>query len=154
MSADELLCTRTNWNRVILEGRKPGLTLGIGCETAQFPLAKVGKDLFRDLKRVAQTMDSLYGGEEYQKVCDQLVESFDNPELTFSARILRSMIDQGIGGTGRTLAAQYRDMLQQEPLEVLSEEDFVAEREASIARQREVEAADTESFDAFLAKHA
>lgn len=154
MSSDELLCTRTNWNRVILEGRKPGLTLGIGCETAQFPLAKVGKDLFRDLKRVAQTMDSLYGGEEYQKVCDQLVESFDNPELTFSARILRSMIDQGIGGTGRTLAAQYRDMLQQEPLEVLSEEDFIAEREASIARQREVEAADTESFDAFLAKHA
>ena len=52
MSSDELLCTRTNWNRVILEGRKPGLTLGIGCETAQFPLAKVGKDLFRDLKRV------------------------------------------------------------------------------------------------------
>ncbi len=40
MSSDELLCTRTNWNRVILEGRKPGLTLGIGCESAQFPLAK------------------------------------------------------------------------------------------------------------------
>jgi glutamate--cysteine ligase len=54
MSSDELLCTRTNWNRVILEGRKPGLTLGIGCETAQFPLTKVGKDLFRDLKRVAR----------------------------------------------------------------------------------------------------
>lgn len=55
MSSDELLCTRTNWNRVILEGRKPGLTLGIGCESAQFPLAQVGKDLFRDLRRVAQT---------------------------------------------------------------------------------------------------
>lgn len=54
MSSDELLCTRTNWNRVILEGRKPGLTLGIGCETAQYPLARVGKDLFRDLRRVAQ----------------------------------------------------------------------------------------------------
>ena len=82
-----------------------------------------------------------------------LVESFDNPDLTFSARILRSMIDQGIGGTGRSLAAQYRDMLQQEPLEVLSEEDFVAEREASVQRQREIEASETESFDAFLAKH-
>lgn len=98
MSSDELLCTRTNWNRVILEGRKPGLTLGIGCETAQFPLPKVGKDLFRDLKRVAQTLDSIHGGEEYQKVCDELVACFDNPELTFSARILRSMIDEGIGG--------------------------------------------------------
>ncbi len=58
MSSSELACTRVNWNRVILEGRKPGLTLGIGCETAQFPLPQVGKDLFRDLKRVAQTLDS------------------------------------------------------------------------------------------------
>jgi glutamate--cysteine ligase len=45
-------------------------------------------------------------------------------------------------------------MLQQEPLEVLSEEDFVAEREASVVRQREIEAADTESFEEFLAKNA
>jgi glutamate--cysteine ligase len=148
MSSDELLCTRTNWNRVILEGRKPGLTLGIGCETAQFPLAKVGKDLFRDLKRVAQTMDSIHGGDAYQKVCDQLVESFDNPELTFSARILRSMIDQGIGGTG-ALGAEYREMLRQEPLEILSEADFVAEREASVVRQKEVEAADTSRLRRF-----
>ena len=154
MSADELLCTRTNWNRVILEGRKPGLTLGIGCETAQFPLTKVGKDLFRDLKRVARTLDSIDGGDAYQQICDQLVECFDNPELTFSARILRSMIDQGIGGTGRALSAEYREMLMQEPLEILREADFEAERDASVVRQKEVEAADIESFEAFLAKQA
>lgn len=52
--------------RVKLESRdsrrsQAGLTLGIGCETAQFPLPKVGKDLFRDLKRVAQTLDSIDG---------------------------------------------------------------------------------------------
>ncbi|MGX5101180.1 glutamate--cysteine ligase [Enterobacter cloacae] len=154
MSSDELLCTRANWNRVILEGRKPGLTLGIGCETAQFPLAKVGKDLFHDLKRVARTMDSIDGGDAYQQICDQLVECFDNPELTFSARILRSMIEQGIGGTGRSLSAEYREMLMHEPLAILSEADFVAEREASVVRQKEVEAADTESFETFLAKQA
>jgi glutamate--cysteine ligase len=64
------------------------------------------------------------------------------------------MIDQGIGGTGRALAAEYRDMLQQEPLEVLSEAEFAAERDASVVRQSEIEAADTESFAAFLAKQA
>jgi glutamate--cysteine ligase len=32
---------------------------------------------------VAQTLDSIDGGEEYQKVCDELVVCFDNPELTF-----------------------------------------------------------------------
>jgi len=154
MSSDELLCTRTNWNRVILEGRRPGLTLGIGCETAQFPLAQVGKDLFRDLKRVAQTLDGVYGGNEYEKVCDQLVASFDDPELTFSARILRSMIDNGIGGTGKALGEQYRAQLCNEPLEILRDEDFIAECEASLLRQQEVEAGDTESFEALLARHA
>ncbi|KWQ38777.1 hypothetical protein Y097_22565, partial [Salmonella enterica subsp. enterica serovar Tennessee] len=154
MSSNELLCTRTNWNRVILEGRKPGLTLGIGCETAQFPLPKVGKDLFRDLKRVAQTLDSIHGGEEYQKVCDELVACFDNPELTFSARILRSMIDEGIGGTGKAFGEAYRNLLREEPLEILQEEEFIAERDASVRRQQEIEAADTEPFAAWLAKHA
>lgn len=154
MSSDELLCTRTNWNRVILEGRKPGLTLGIGCESAQFPLPKVGKDLFRDLKRVAQTLDSIDGGVQYQQVCDELVACFDDPELTFSARILRSMIDRGIGGTGNALGEAYRTLLQEEPLEILSEADFEAEREASVTRQREMEAADTEPFSALVARFA
>jgi len=154
MSSDELLCTRTNWNRVILEGRKPGLTLGMGCETAQFPLEKVGKDLFRDLKRVAQTLDSIHSGDAYVKVCDELVASFDDPELTFSARILRSMLDNGIGGTGISLAAQYRDMLREEPLEIISEADFIKEHDASWDRLREIEAADTESFEDLLARHA
>ena len=154
MSSDELLCTRTNWNRVILEGRKPGLTLGIGCESAQFPLAQVGKDLFRDLRRVAQTLDSIHGGQAYQQVCDELLACFDDPELTFSARILRSMIEEGIGGTGRALADRYRTQLREEPLEILSEADFIAEREASVARQKKVEAEDSEPFEALLARHA
>jgi len=154
MSSDELLCTRTNWNRVILEGRKPGLTLGIGCETAQFPLEKVGKDLFRDLRRVAQTLDGINGGQEYQQVCDRLVACFDDPELTYSARILRSMIENGIGGTGRMLADNYRNMLREEPLQALNEEDFRQEQAASLARQREIEAADTEPFDEWLTKQA
>jgi len=96
----------------------------------------------------------VYGGEACQQVCDQLVESCDKPERTFSGRILRSVIDQGIGGTGRALAAEYRDMLQQEPLEVLNEAEFAAGRDASVVRQSEIEAADTESFAAFLAKQA
>ncbi|EOI3553103.1 glutamate--cysteine ligase [Cronobacter turicensis] len=154
MSSDELLCTRANWNRVILEGRKPGLTLGIGCETAQFPLEKVGKDLFRDLRRVAQTLDGIHGGQEYQQVCDRLVACFDDPELTYSARILRSMIENGIGGTGRMLADNYRTMLREEPLQTLHEEDFRQEQAASLARQREIEAADTEPFDKWLTKQA
>ncbi|MGU0160701.1 hypothetical protein ACVXHB_12155, partial [Escherichia coli] len=70
--------------------------------------------------------------------------------LTFSARILRSMIDTGIGGTGKAFAEAYRNLLREEPLEILREEDFVAEREASERRQQEMEAADPEPFAVWL----
>ncbi|NUU67098.1 glutamate--cysteine ligase [Enterobacteriaceae bacterium BIT-l23] len=151
MSSAELQCTRGNWNRVILEGRRPGLTLGIGCETAQFPLEQVGKNLFRDLRRVAQTLDGVNGGDAYCTVCDSLVACFEDPSLTFSARTLDLMLEQGIGGAGRVLADQYRTMLSQEPLSVLSEKEFEQERDASWRRQRDIEAADTEPFTSWLA---
>ncbi len=69
MSSDELLCTRTNWNRVILGRAWRGLTLGIGWRNCAVPAAqRIGKDLFRDLKRVAQTLDGIHG-EKSIKVC-------------------------------------------------------------------------------------
>ncbi|MTD37076.1 glutamate--cysteine ligase [Erwinia sp. CPCC 100877] len=152
MSSAELQCTRINWNRVIMEGRRPGLTLGIGCETAQFPLEQVGKNLFRDLRRVAETLDAIDGGDAYCAVCDRLVACFEDPSLTFSARTLDLMLEKGIGGAGRALAGQYRTMLIQEPLTVLSEQEFGEERDASWRRQREIEAADNEPFASWLAR--
>ncbi|SQC15565.1 glutamate--cysteine ligase [Klebsiella pneumoniae] len=38
--------------------------------------------------------------------------------------------------------------------EILSEDDFIAERDASVARQKKVEAEDSEPFEALLARHA
>lgn len=152
MTSDELLCTRTNWNRVIVEGRKPGLTLGIGCQTAQYPLSQVGKDLFDDLMRVAHILDSVMGGNRYQQVCDELSAMFDDPALTWSAKVLASMLDNGIHKYGCELAGQYRDQLINEPFEILSEADFKREGVTSWLKQRELEASDTLSFDEFLAK--
>ncbi|WP_329907353.1 glutamate--cysteine ligase [Serratia quinivorans] len=153
MSSDELLCTRKNWNRVILEGRKPGQTIGIGCDDSREPLAKVGKALFDDLRRVAEVLDSEAGDRQYQQVCDELVAAFDDPELTFSARILKAMKEEGTGRVGLQLAEQYRQMLIEEPLEILTEAELAKEQEASWQRQRNVEARDTLSFEEFLKQH-
>ena len=150
MNSEELLCTRTNWNRVILEGRKPGLMLGVGCGEAQQPLADVGKTLFQDLQRVAAVLDSQNGDERYQQVCEQLVASFDNPNLTYSARFMQSLQENGIAGTGLALAEQYRHQLAEEPLEILSAENFSAEARRSRESQQELEASDTLSLEAFL----
>jgi len=154
MSSEELLCTRINWNRVILEGRKPGLTLGMGCETAQHPLAEVGHALFADLARVAEVLDGIAGNQNYQQVCAQLENCFDDPSQTYSARILQSMIEKGIDGTGIELSAKYQQELISEPLEILTPEMLQNERDASLQRQQAIEASDTESFESWLAKNA
>ncbi|TPG62215.1 glutamate--cysteine ligase [Ewingella americana] len=151
MNSDELLCTRKNWNRVILEGRKPGQTIGIGCNDQRKPLEQVGKALFADLRRVAEVLDSQNGNQQYQDVCCELVAGFDDPELTYSARILREMKAPGSGNLGLKLAEKYRQILLQEPLEILSAEKLAAECEASWQRQRDLEANDKLSFEEYLA---
>ncbi len=154
MSSDEITCTKLNWNRVILEGRKPGQTIGIGCDTAREPLNKVGNALFADLRRVAEVLDSNNSRHRYVQVCDELVECFDNPELTLSARTLAAMKEQGIGGFGKSLAEKYSQMMRSEPLSVLSEEELDAEGKASVIRQQKIEASDTQSFDDYIQENA
>lgn len=153
MSSDELLCTRKNWNRVILEGRKPGQSIGIGCKDVREPLDKVGKALFADLMRVAEVLDGETGTHQYQQVCDELVAAFDDPELTFSARILKTMKEKSLCRVGFELAQQYRQMLMEEPLEILTLAQLDQEQQASWQRQRDIEASDTVSFDEFLKKY-
>ncbi|TKI08894.1 glutamate--cysteine ligase [Martelella alba] len=150
MSADELQCTRANWNSVILEGRKPGLLLSVDCGAARVPLAEAGLTLFEDLRRVAHILDHNNHNRLYRQSCDELAAGFNNPELTFSARILNAMKKQGISGLGLSLANEYRRMLSDEPLEVLDERAFTAEQARSWQRQRKLEASDTVSFDEYL----
>ncbi|UDQ75026.1 glutamate--cysteine ligase [Pectobacterium brasiliense] len=153
MSADELLCTRKNWNRVILEGRKPGQTVGMRCETIQQPIAEVGKSLFADLRRVAEVLDAENNQLHYQQVCDELLVGFDDPETTFSGRLLTLMKQEGNGSVGLNLAEEYRKMLSSEPLQVLTEEQLAVASENSWQRQRQIESEDTMSFDDYLATH-
>ncbi|WP_174522414.1 glutamate--cysteine ligase [Erwinia persicina] len=150
MNSAELACTRKNWNRVILEGRKPGQTIGMGCEEAQHLLVDVGKALFSDLRRVAETLDSQSDEHHYQDVCDRLVASFDDPDLTYSARFLQTLKENGIGGAGLALAEQYRAQLSEESYEVLTEQQFSDEAQRSKVSQQDIEESDTLDLETFL----
>jgi glutamate--cysteine ligase len=52
----------------------------------------IGLAAVNAVQRLRYTLDSIHGGEAYQQVCDELLACFDDPELTFSARILRSLL--------------------------------------------------------------
>ncbi len=152
MSSDELLMIKHNWNTIILEGRKPGQTIGVGCNVGHEPLVRVGKALFNDLRHLAVILDG--DKQQYQQVCDQLVAFFDDPGLTFSARILQAMQDDDITCTGMKLAQEYRQILQKEPLTLLTEQQFLQEQVLSWNKQRDLERSDTLSFEEYLKRHA
>ncbi|MBC8952087.1 glutamate--cysteine ligase [Xenorhabdus sp. PB62.4] len=154
MGSKELECCRGNWNKVILEGRKPELHIGIGGGIEQQPLKSVGQELFRDLERVAEVLDAC-SGTQYQSVCKELVIMFEDPSLTFSARVLGKMKTQGIVGFGLELAKKYSQELIEEPYSILNnDESFSAERDASVLRQHNLEQQDSMSFDDYLKLHA
>ncbi|MBD2816533.1 glutamate--cysteine ligase [Xenorhabdus sp. Flor] len=153
MSDEELDCCRKNWNKVILEGRRPNLDIGIGCGAKQQPLKIVGQELFADLERVAEVLDSC-SGTQYQSVCRELVGLFEDPSLTFSARVLNRMKTQGIVGFGLELANKYYLELVNEPYSILNDERFSAERDVSVERQRDLERQDSVSFEDYLKLHA
>lgn len=153
MDSKELDCSRKNWNRVILEGRKPGQVIGIGCGSEMKPLVEVGQQLFKDLIRVAEVLDTCCDSK-YQEVCHQFLTMFEDPTQTYSALVLDKMLAQGIGGFGLELADKYFEQLISEPYEVITEAQFDEARKASEEKQSMMEAQSDESFEDYLQKHA
>ncbi|WP_392565675.1 glutamate--cysteine ligase [Utexia brackfieldae] len=150
MSSAELECAKRNWNRVIMEGRKPNQVIGFDCDSRFEPLAKIGHSLFDDLLRVAEVLDRNEKNSAYRDVCHRLRPLFDEPELTLSGRTLQAIKELGTNQFGLSIARQYKQQLLSEPLTLLTDSDFIKQRERSVVKQRAKEAADSISFDEYV----
>lgn len=151
MDDAELECWRDNWNKIILEGRKPGLELQIGCRGERLTQKAWAERVFSELKQVAVVMDAAVGGEAYQLTCQTLAKSIEDPELTISGQLLKETIaGGGIGSIGCELAAKYRQQHLDHQYKVYSETLMKEESKRSNQAQSEIEKADVLSFDEFL----
>ena len=78
-----------------------------------------------------------------------------NPELTYSARLLKQLLESGQdnGCFGDALASRYREEMLSGELQYWDEAYFAGEAKDSLAKQRERERSDSLSFDDFLADY-
>lgn len=151
MDGCELECWRDNWSKVVLEGRKPGLELQIGCHGEKLSLQSWAKRVFADLAQIAELMDAAQGGSAYQDVCRELQGWIDHPERTLSAQILEMTKQMGgLGKTGCALGLKYRQHNLDHQYEVYSQQVMEQEVARSVAAQAEIEQQDELDFDAFL----
>jgi glutamate--cysteine ligase len=150
----EQACWSENWNKVIVEGRKPGLELQIGCKGEVLSLQDWAKRVFVELTEVAEVMDAAHGGNEYQAVCYKLLSWIDNPELTISGQLLADTKRLGcLGKVGCEYGKQYREQHLAHNYQAYSEQLMEEEVEHSKVAQAEAESKDSLSFDDFLADY-
>lgn len=140
-----------NSERVALFGRDPNVTLRHRGHDQ--PLPVLAQTLIKSIAEFAVTIDKKTGTDCYQQACQQQQSKIDDVGLTPSHQVLMQIKAQ----------SSYLDFsLQQsahfaahfsQPLGPEQEAFWQRETTASVVRQRDIEASDSGTFDAFLADY-
>lgn len=136
------------------EGRRPGLELTRS--TGQTALRDWALSMLDDIERVARLIDAGEQGDDYAISVLAMRKLVEDPKLTPSAMLIDEMSSRRIGYFDYVLeiASQHRDYFAAlRSLPGKRRDDFETEARESLARQAEIESADTQSLDAYLAEY-
>lgn len=142
----------SNFNRVVNEGRKPGLELmRDGSPTS---LREWGKELLDRITPYAELLDAAYGGQAYRQAVAAQAGKLDEPQSTPSARLLDDLKRTGAGFLEYTLAQSSRHArtLLDTPLPSDKAAAYAEMARASLAGQAAIEAGDTIDFDTYVSR--
>lgn len=142
-----------NMDNVVLRGRDPLLTLRD--KNVDKPLPSWGKEILHDLAEVAKVLDLAYETQNYSVSVERELAKINDPSLTPSAKLLAIAKDKENSLTAFTLeaAAKYRQQMLDRNYQYFDEAHFIASVTESHQAQQAIEAADTISFDEFLADY-
>jgi glutamate--cysteine ligase len=149
-------CDRLDDNRrlVVERGRDPDLRLTHG--QRQRSIADWGGEIIAEMRRVAELLDLLEEGSPYADAITALAPRLDDPGLTPSGRLLAHLRETGeelsdaMLAIARAQRQEFRDT-DMDPAREVMFDDLV---EISRQQQADIEAAQTERFDDFLAHYA
>lgn len=141
----------SNMAAVVNRGREPGLTLQN--DTGELPLKAWADDLLTQMKDIATALDDVHTTSAYCEALQNQRAKVADPELTPSARVLREMRETKLPFF--KLAMQYSERwsehFKQRVLDPAVVQRLADETASSFAAQHDIEAADTVSFEEYLA---
>lgn len=131
-------------------GRQPGLTLH--SPKGARALLQWGLELCQGIRAVSALLDQGRTTPLYQAAVEQQVAALHDTELTPSAKILNAMRQQGLGffHFAKAWSEQHQQYFMNEPLSQQEQSYWTQLATDSLARQKELEQADTLSFDDYL----
>ncbi len=142
-----------NYNQVIKRGRARSLMLSTGQES--IALMDAASRQLERLGALADQLDGWSGSDTYRKALAAQQAKLDNPQRLPSASVLAAMNSAGQGHREWTLSMslKHQETLLEEGMSAESKRSFEAMSRQSLDDQRELEAADTQTFEAFLADY-
>lgn len=143
----------SNLNNVIMSGRQPGLMLEE--DGGELSLHDWMVRLFDALGSIASLFDHHLGGNAYQTCLDELRPMVDDPQTTYSGRLMAILQQQGIDNTpfGVAQAIKFKQQLSVDNYQVISHDELTQQAIDSLAAQQEIEASDTQSIDEYLTQY-
>ena len=145
---------QSNQLQVVQRGREPGIKLQEDTSSA-ISLDDWARALIGLCGDVAAALDEAHDGNDFTRSIINQTAKLDNPNLTPSAQVLKDMHEQGLPFFRFSMnqAKAHATTLQQDPLTASQQHEMRRQAEASFDRQRDIEAADTQPFAAFLEEY-
>lgn len=142
-----------NQKRTVYEGRHPQFQLSRNGETVS--LRAWGEELMAAMSPIAETFDAAHGGSSYRESLQNARQRLQRPELTPSAQVLECLQSEGLSYFQWALkqSRAHREDFMRRPLELQTETFYREMSHQSLAEQAAIEAADTKSFEAYLADY-
>ncbi|MBB1295247.1 MAG: glutamate--cysteine ligase [Pseudoalteromonas rhizosphaerae] len=139
-----------NLDTVVSQGRALEVMLNRSGNSCS--LATWGAEIFAQLQQVAAYMDNAYGVSYYSETITRLSQWIADPELTYSGRYVSQLKGSGIdnGYFALSLAKSYQQQHQDTPYKVYSDSYLKQQADQSVIAERELKAADNQTFNAFL----
>lgn len=135
---------------VVRQGRAPGCRLSLGEETAELRDAGL-----RIVQRLESLADTLPEGDHYRACLEQQKARLRDPGLTPSGRLLSALEDDGVDfvGWGMRQAREQQAMFRASTPDPDWRRELESASRRSLQEQAEIEAAETEDFEVFLARY-
>ncbi len=146
----EIAALARNQHRVAARGREPGVRLDRGEETVE--LAEWGRQVLAECEPIAAALDSAQGGSSHRAALAAASAALRDPASVPSARVLDEMKrrhDSSYVQFGLAQSLRHRETLAKLDLPAAEEARFARLAQESLAKQREIEAADSIPFETY-----
>ena len=150
----EIQALGQNKQRVAARGREPGLRLDRYGD--MLSLSEWGGQILAECEPIAEALDSAIRGSAYRGALAGAVATLEDPGSVPSARMLAEMGERHRNSYVEFVMAhslEHKRTLQSDPLPVEVEARFEKLAGESIARQREIEAADRVPFETYRQRY-